>query len=82
MRQQSSPLGDPEKVFHYSYLYYCYGAELIRKGRHEEAMYWLISVLQVDREYEDPRIRDVSVKLLIKIVKRSRCKMTRRRLPC
>ena len=36
----------------------------------------------VDREYEDPRIRDVSVKLLIKIVKRSRCKMTRRRLPC
>ena len=38
-------------------------------GRQEEARDWLISVLQVDREYEVPRIRDASIKLLIKIAK-------------
>ena len=47
----------------------CYGAELSRIGRHEEARDWLISVLQVYREFKVPRMRDVSVKLLIKIAK-------------
>ena len=60
---------DPEKISHYLYLCFCYGAELSRIGRHEEARDWLISVLQVYREFKVSRMRDVSVKLLIKIAK-------------
>ena len=69
LRLQLSPLVDPEVVSHYSYLCYSAGAELSRIGRQEEASDWLISVLQVDREYEVPRIRDASIKLLIQIAK-------------
>ena len=40
------------------------------RTRQEEAMDWLRSVLQVDREYKITGIRDASVKLLIKMAVR------------
>ena len=66
---QISSLVDPDTAPHFSYLCYSAGAELLRLDRQEEAMDWLNSVLQVDKQYKITEIRDATVKLMIGIVK-------------
>ena len=69
LRLQINSMVDPDCVPYYSYLCYSAGADLLKLDRPEEAMDWLNSVLQVDKEFTCTEIKDASIKSLIVIMK-------------